>query len=309
MADAAALPTRVLNDLLTFGDADKVVGAVLRWLLDAQADHGLEGALVERLAAFLEAQEESELAMALPSGFIPVTSEVVSRDGGCDLVVSLGGQPKLALISMARLTAASQSLAEYAAAEVTAIALRPPAQPMPQAASLPVWDWISDLDAVSARLVAGPEGDFVRQVLAHDPSASGAGSSSVDLGRQPAALASPPPAAPPPGPSAPPAPPGGVAPPAGGPAPARPAAPPARPAAPLAPPAPRAAPPPPRAAPPPPRAAPPAPRPAPPAPRPAAPPPAAPGGGWGGGDLGGGLSDGWMDGGGGGGLSDGWMNP
>ncbi|RMG09605.1 MAG: hypothetical protein D6731_19165, partial [Planctomycetota bacterium] len=190
-----ALPRKVLHALLTLGDTDRLAGAVLRWLLDAEAEHGLGATFQERLAAFLETCDATEVAFALQSGMFPVSADLVPRANSCDLLVALAGEPRLALVSATTALREPFAVEEYRSMEATVVVLeRLGAEP--PGVALPVWFWTAAAREVLPRIAAGPLRDFVAQLLAHDPQAPDAASSAVDLGAAKAQHPAPPPAPP-----------------------------------------------------------------------------------------------------------------
>jgi hypothetical protein len=196
-----------MHDLLTVGNRDRLAAAVVRWLMDAEGEHGVGSVFLERLAGFLESVELSELAFAMQSGMLPISSEIIPRSDSADLLVSLAGEPRLALVSVSTALRESFALGEYQAMEASPIALARLLEPTP-GLTIPVWNWPRAVKAVLPKMVAGPARDFVAQYLAHDPRAPDASSSVMDLGGAPAAPQMPAPlpqmpSAPPPAPSAP----------------------------------------------------------------------------------------------------------
>ena len=208
MSDARALPRRVLHELYTYGNRDLLFGSLLHWLLDANAEHGIGTGMIHRLAAFLEEHEFSELAFALQSDMLPVTSDLIQRGETADLLVSLADSPRLALVSLYTMVQEPHVLAEYQVMEATPVGITHPGCPVNDALSVPVWSWVSDLSSLLPQLPAGPFGDFARQLVAYNPDDPSAASSLVDLDLGAAAMVAPggvsPPPAPAPRPAAPP---------------------------------------------------------------------------------------------------------
>jgi hypothetical protein len=193
---------------MTLGNEDMLRASLVRWLLDAEAEHGLGTLFIHKLGAFLESVDLSELAFALQSDMLPVTVDVISRGATADLLVSLADSPRLSIVSVTTVQQESHVLAEYQAMEATPIAMTRLDET--DAYTIPVWRWRDDVRAIQDKLPAGPFGDFVRQFAEYDPSAPDAAGTSLDLPAPPPPSQRPqfaPPPAPTPAPAPPPPPP------------------------------------------------------------------------------------------------------